>query len=113
MTHLTIHTEVFIVSRLLAQQEETFTKNDLREEIERRFGDTRPGVDTHISSHCVANVRESAAHVYCYLWREGRGLYRVFDPDRDTPHPTRTDCTCMPEEGDIPEEYRYLVRGWR
>jgi len=113
MKYLKIHTEVFIASQFLAKRKRTFTKDELCAEIERRFGDTRPGVSTHISSHCVANVRKSAAHVYCYLWREEQGLYRVFDPDRDAPHPTRTDCPWMPEEGDIPVEFRYLVPMWQ
>ena len=75
MTKQKIHVEVYIASQLLARHQETFTKAELSAEIERRFGDARDSVSAHIGAHCVANARKSAARVYCYLWREERGLF--------------------------------------
>lgn len=103
-----IHVEVFVASQLLGRHQETFTTRELRREIERRFGDTRPGVNTHISAHCVANAPQNAATVHNYLWRLDRGLLRAFDPATDRPHPTRTDAACTPDRHDVPAEYRHL-----
>ena len=50
-----INVEVFIAARLLARRTGTFAPADLQQEIAQRFGDTRTGVSTHVSSHCVAN----------------------------------------------------------
>ena len=104
-----IHVEVFVASQLLSRRQPTFTKEHLRAEIRRLFGDTRPGVDIHISSHCVANARKSAVTVHNYLWRLGHGLFRAFDPRRDVPHSTRTNAGHVPNTDDVPMEYRYLL----
>lgn len=104
-----IHVEVFVASQLLGQSRETFTTEELRREIEQRFGDTRPGVNTHISAHCVANAPRNAGTVHNYLWRLDRGHLRVFDPATDRPYPTRADAACVPNCDDVPAEYRHLL----
>ena len=104
-----IHVEVFIASRLLSQRQETFTPEELREEIRKQFGDTRPGVSTHISSHCVANAPRSAGTVYNYLWRIDQGRLRIFHPGRDVPHPSRTDAHVVPNREDVPLQYHDLL----
>ncbi len=55
-----IHVEVYLAARALAKHQDSFTPEELRREVERRFGDTRPGVQTHISAHCVANAPKNA-----------------------------------------------------
>ncbi len=104
-----IHVEVFVASQLLGRRQEMFTAEALRREIQRLFGDSRPGVNTHISAHCVANAPRNAATVYNYLWRLDQGLFRVFDPVKDWPHSTRADAACFPRRDNVPSAYRCLV----
>jgi hypothetical protein len=104
-----IHVEVFVASQLLSRSQGTFTKEDLRAEIRRLFGDTRPGVGTHISAHCVANAPKNAGTVHNYLWRLGHGLYRAFDPVRDIPHPSRRHAHHEPHAENVPMQYRDLL----
>ena len=103
-----IHVEVFVVSHLLSRNQGTFTTEDLRVEIRRLFGDTRPGVDTHIAAHCVANAPKNAGTVHNYLWRLDHNLFRVFDRARDVPHPSRIDADNLPHAEDVPVQYRHL-----
>ena len=109
MSALKIHVEVFIASRMLSQRQGSFTTEELRREVERLFGDTRPGVNAHISAHCVANAPRSAQTVYNYLWRIERGHLRTFDPVSDRPHPSRADAAFVPKAEDVPPEYRHLA----
>jgi len=104
-----IHIEVFVASRLLARRQGTFTAEELRQEIERLFGDTRPGVNTHISAHCVANAPRNAPTVYNYLWRLDQGPSRVFDASRDRSHLSQLDAACFPRQKDVPLAYRHVV----
>ena len=96
-----IHVEVFVAAQLLGRSQGTFMAEDLRREIEQRFGDTRPGVNTHVSAHCVANAPKNAATVYNYLWRLEQGRLRAFDPTTDQPHPTRANAAHVPRWGDV------------
>jgi hypothetical protein len=105
-----IHVEVFIASELLGRRQETFSSEDLRREIERLFDDTRPGVNTHISAHCVGNAPRNAGTVYNYLFRIDDGVLRPFDPGQDRPHNTRAEARLQPDPRDIPRRYRYLLR---
>lgn len=107
---MTIQVEVFVASQLLSRTQGTFTTGQLRRDVKRLFCDTRPGMSTHASSHCVANARRNAGTVYNYLWRLAKGLFRVFDPSTDQPHPTRANASHLPNEDDVPVEYRYLLR---
>jgi hypothetical protein len=104
-----IHVEVFVAAQLLSRRQETFTAEALRQEVKRLFGDTRPGVGTHISAHCVANAPRNAGTVYNYLWRLEQGLLRAFDPVKDRPHTSRTDAAWFPRRGDVPLRYQHLL----
>jgi hypothetical protein len=104
-----IHVEVFVAAQLLTRSQGTFTAEELRHEIQQRFGDTRPGVNTHISAHCVANAPRHAGTVHNYLWRLDHGLLRAFDPAEDHPHPSRANASWVPNREDVPSEYRYLL----
>lgn len=104
-----IHVEVFLAAQILAQNQDSFTPEELRKEIERRFGDTRPGIQTHISAHCVANAPKNAAVVSNYLWRLPDGQLRPFNPAADQPHPSRENARVQPDIRDVPVEYRQLL----
>jgi len=106
---LTIHTEVFLAARLLSRRKTTFASQELRDKIEDEFGDTRPGVATHISAHCVANAPKNTFVAYNYLWRVDRGRYRLFDPRTDHPHPSRKGGRTTPDPGGVPRRLKYLL----
>jgi len=104
-----IHVEVFLAAQMLGRDQGTFTPEELRKEIERRFDDTRPGVRTHISAHCVANAPKNAAVVSNYLWRLPEGQLRPFDKAKDRPHPSREEARTSPDRRDIPVMYERLL----
>jgi hypothetical protein len=104
-----IHVEVFVASRLLSRSRDTFTGQDLRVEIQRLFGDTRPGVDTHISAHCVANAPKNAGTVHNYIWRLDHSLFRLFQRATDIPHASRMNADHLPHVEDVPRQYRHLL----
>ena len=106
---LTIHTEVFLAARLLSRRKTTFTSQELRDKIEEEFGDTRPGVATHISAHCVANAPKNSPVTSNYLWRVDWGRYRLFDPQADHPLPSRKGDRTHPDRAGVPSEFRYLL----
>ncbi|MGC9467942.1 MAG: hypothetical protein ACP5HS_05085 [Anaerolineae bacterium] len=97
-----IHVEVYLAAQALADRQGTFTPKELRQEIARRFGDTRSGVQTHISAHCVANAPKNIGTPSNYLWRLPDGRLRPFDPTRDTPHPSRRNARHRPVGEDLP-----------
>ena len=96
-----IHVEIYLAAQALAQHHDSFTLEELCREIERRFCDTRPGVETHISAHCIANTPRNAGTVYNYLWRLPDERLRPFDPDRDVPDPTREGARTAPDPSDL------------
>jgi len=106
---LTIHAEVFLAARLLSRRKTTFTAQELRAKIEEEFGDTRPGVTAHIYGHCVANAPKNTFVAYNYLWKVGRGRYRLFDPRSDHPHPSRKGGRTTPDPGGVPPELKHLL----
>jgi hypothetical protein len=106
---LTINAAVFLAAKLLSKEKTTFTVEELRDKIEEMFGDTRPGVTTHIYAHCVANAPKNTLVAYNYLWRVDRGRYRLFDPRSDHPHPSRKGGRTTPDRAGVPSEYRDLL----
>ncbi len=104
-----IHVEVFIASRILGQNQGTFTPSDIREFIEKEFHDTQHGIQTHITSRCVANAPINFGAGCNYLWRESRGVYRVFKSRIDHPSAGRENDPSQPNLEDIPEKYHYLL----
>jgi len=97
-----IHVEVCLAAHALAQHQDSFTPAELRREVERRFGDMRPGVQTHISAHCVANAPKNIGMASNYLLRLPDDRLCLFDPTRDIPHPSRRDARTMPDPRDLP-----------
>lgn len=104
-----IHVEVFIASRILGQNQGTFTPSDIRKLIEREFHDTQHGIQTHITSRCVANAPLNFGAGCNYLWRVSRGVYRIFQLGIDQPFPGRENDPSQPSWDEIPEKYRYLL----
>lgn len=104
-----IHVEVFIASRILGQNQETFTPSDIREFIEREFHDTQHGIQTHITSRCVANAPLNFEAGCNYLWRVSRGVYRLFRSGIDQPFAGREKDPSEPNRVEIPEKYHYLL----
>jgi len=112
-TGLKIHVEVWLTAALLHEAGlATFSRSQLKEEIRRRFGDVRHGIDTHLSGHCVANTGNNTGTDYSYLFRTSPGqlrLYRRGDP-LDL---SRSGMRTAPDEADVPEEYRDIWRRWK
>jgi hypothetical protein len=97
ITGLKIHVEVWLAAVLLHEQGmATFSGARLAEEIERRFGDIRRGVQTHIHAHCVANAPKNTAVEYSYLFRTDAGEYRLFRTV-DPLHPSRSGSRTAPD----------------
>lgn len=67
----------------------------------------RPGVQIHVSQHCVANKRPNPG-TYCMLYEPARGQRRLFH-HADEPHPYRVGSKTVPARSDIPAEYGYLL----
>lgn len=105
---LKIHVEVFIASRLLSAEQETFTSTDLRERVKSEFQDERPGVKTHISAHCIANIPLRGPTGYNYIWNVARDEYRIFQFTIDEPHPARVSVLTQPHIEDVPGKYHHL-----
>lgn len=106
ITGVKIHAAVWLAAALLHEAgHPEFSASRLADEVERRFGDTRSGVATHISAHCVANAPKNTTVEYSYLFRTDSGQYRLFRPG-DPLHPSRT----APGQSDIPEPYWELWR---
>jgi hypothetical protein len=104
-----IHVEVFIASRKLQQRQATFSTSELANEVRALFGDTRPGVSTHISAHCVGNAPKNEGTASNYLWRVDQGHLRCFNPITDKPHPDRINCRTHPDAKDMPVEFCGLI----
>jgi hypothetical protein len=104
-----IHVEVFIASRILGQNQGTFSPDDLMRFIRKEFHDERPGIPTHVTAACVANAPLNHTSGYNYLWRVGPGLMRVFRPGQDHPETERVKDRVQPEREDLPERFRYLL----
>jgi hypothetical protein len=102
-----IHIEIWIGSRILGADGRDFSRRELMRYIRETFEDSRPGVSTHISSHCVASQKADPAK-YRYLTRVGRGRYRVYQPG-DPTHQSRADGPIHPSATEIPPEYLHLL----
>jgi hypothetical protein len=78
-----------------------------RAEQEGLTGELRPGVQTHVMQHCVANKKPNpGAYRTLTETRPGyRRLYRTFDPV----YAGREHGKIMPDRYEIPERYEYLL----
>jgi len=109
---VTMQVEVFVASRLLGEQQEVFTREELYRKVHELFGDERPGLAGVIhSSRLVANRPINAPYIHNYLWLLDNGSLRCFDPAKDHPVRSRTRAPVEPSIREVPPEYAYLLRG--
>lgn len=110
---LKIHAAIWLAAALLHEQgQATFSPARLAEEVERRFGDVRPGVKTHIHAHCVANAPLNTTVEYNYLCRTEIGELRLFRRG-DQLHPSRSSNRLTPDQSDVPAELWPVWRKWQ
>ena len=103
--------EVWIATALLHRENPSAADFSLKEIVERlaredMTGSVRPGVNPHISVHCVAN-RPPATGRYRMLFETAKSRRRLFRTG-DLAHAGRTGKT-RPEAGEIPAEYQSLI----
>lgn len=103
-----IHVEIWVASRLLAEEKNIFSKKELIELIENLFNDFRHGISTHISSCCVANKHSNHPKNYNYLIWVSKGNYKIIR-EGDYTHPDKIGCQIHPRIEDIPHQFRYLL----
>lgn len=72
-------------------------------------GPLRAGVMPHIYQHCVANKAPDSGR-YRILFETSKGRRRLFRPG-DPFHPRRKSGRDVPQEDEIPPNYRKLI-GW-
>lgn len=107
---LPIHVEVWLTAALLHEEgHDTVAPGRLTEEVERRFGDVRPGVRRHVSAHSCASAPKNAPMVHNYLVRTAEGGYRLYQHG-DEVHPSRVGARTCPRQEEVPEEYWDLWR---
>jgi hypothetical protein len=73
---------------------------------EQATPELRPGVQVHIYLHNVANAEPNSAR-YRMFYKLADDTYRLYRP-ADAAHPARKG-KMIPERGDIPEKYHYLL----
>ncbi|MBN1580157.1 MAG: hypothetical protein JXA89_05600 [Anaerolineae bacterium] len=104
-----IHVEIYLAAHMLEREKGTFAPSELVDRVRKKFGDARPGVQTHAVTHCVANLPLHTGYINNYLWRIEHGLYRCFDPVQDKPHHDRIGGRYKPDWQDVPPAYRWLL----
>ena len=105
--------EVWIGCALLHNENPRMLSFSVKEIVDRVaqeniYGRLRPGVQVHVSLHCVANVRPNPGN-YRILYQVDRGQYRLFKDGKDDYHPYRECGKIMPKKDDVPTNYHYLV----
>jgi hypothetical protein len=104
--------QAWIAVRLLQREfpdRADFQTDEILKRAKKEFGELAPGVRQHLGSHAIASNPPSPGK-YRMFTRTGHGrlrLYRVGDPT----HPERTG-KIVPNEEDIPEKYRELLRSY-
>lgn len=104
--------EVWISCALLQTEnpeEQAFSNSQIMERIKREniFGSIRPGIQIHISTHCVANVA-AKPNKRRMLYRLPDGRKRLFK-DSDNYDTTRKNGKIIPERAEIPKKYWHLL----
>lgn len=112
MEPIKVADETWIGTALLHVEQPDRQSFSTREIVDRVYQEglhlpLRPGVQIHVSQHCVANKRPNPGN-YCMLWETGKGQRRLYR-HTDEPHPYRRGAKTVPARSDIPAEYRYLL----
>ena len=108
--------EVWIATALLQREhpeKESFSQSEIVDRVakENIFGRMRPGIMVHVAIHCVANKKPNPG-IYRMLYALETGERRLFRESDDF-HPWRNGGKVIPNYGEIPEEYEYLIDWWR
>ena len=111
--HLTAASSVWVATATLHKENPTrqsFTAEEIRQKVrdQKLFASTERTINTHITSHCVANsnLNQSASHRK--LYRVDRGLYRLYR-NGDPCHKTRLCGEINPPPETLPSRYLELV----
>jgi hypothetical protein len=104
--------EVWIATALLHTEQPKRGSFPSAEIVDRAYREglhkpLRPGVQIHVSQHCVANKRPNPGN-YRMLYDIGGGHRRLYR-HTDESHPYREGGKTMPARYDIPEKYWYLL----
>ena len=104
--------EVWIATALLHREHpkaQDFSLKEIRARLIRESvtGDERPGVQPHISVHCVAN-RPPDSGTYRMLFETAALRRRLFRPG-DAYHPKRDGGKALPARDEIPAKYWPLL----
>lgn len=109
---MTIAESVWIAVALLHQQNARAEDFSVQEIIERAVRENlvngfRPGLQVHISKHCVANKSPNpgACRFLLETTRGRRRLFKIGDPF----HPDRTNGKVKPDRREIPSQYQALL----
>lgn len=104
--------EVWIGTALLHYENpssKSFSNTLILERIKQEniFGIIRPGIQTHIVSHCLANkpAQPNTCRMLYVLPDRTKRLYKV----SDNCHPSRQNGKTMPNKDDIPKKYSSLI----
>lgn len=112
MSEVLVADEVWIATALLHREQpecEDFSVAEIlaRVSSENLAGRLRPGVQTHVTQHCVANKPPNPGR-YRMLFETTRGRRRLFRPG-DPYHRDRGEGKTVPVAGEMPESHRELL----
>ena len=112
MESIKVADEVWVGTALLHLEQPDRESFSTAEIVDRVFQEglhrpLRPGVQVHVSQHCVANKRPNPGNS-CMLYETARGQRRLYR-HTDEAHPYRMGGKTVPASSDIPAEYRYLL----
>jgi hypothetical protein len=104
--------EVWIGCALLHKenpQEVAFSSSQIADRVgqENIYGSIRPGIQVHISTHCIANM-PAQPNKCRMLYRLPDGRKRLFKATDDY-HQSREHGKTMPNKEDIPQKYLYIT----
>jgi bifunctional DNA-binding transcriptional regulator/antitoxin component of YhaV-PrlF toxin-antitoxin module len=111
-TQTTIANAIWLATAQLHQENTNASDFSVREIIERAIRDNlvdgfRPGLQVHVSKHCVANKSPNPGD-HRMLYETTRGRRRLFK-NGDPFHPDRRNGKIRPERQELPSEYHALT----
>ena len=102
--------QVWIAVVLLTQEhpdQAAFTTSEIVERVRLEFGEVLPGIQTHISQHCVASKRPNPGRLRM-LSEADAHKHRLFRPG-DPYHPDREGSKTRPDQTEVPVKYHPLL----
>lgn len=110
---MTISDTIWLATALLHMENAQARDFSVQEIIDKAMNEKlvdgfRPGLQVHVSKHCVANKSPNPAR-YRMLMETTRGRRRLFR-DGDAFHPDREGGRIKPNPSDLPTEYDGVLR---